>query len=150
MTPTLLKLGGFSRVTGVRAPTLLRWWDRRTIESGIATSGSGEYRKYDLPTIYKVAIASKLMPLGVGAGQSLKAAAHYTDFSDGNRTPNELFEFGRTVLVHTSAGTTIKNLDSEASIAEYVGRPMTPAIILDIGPVIDEVNTKLKEETKRK
>ena len=33
MTTPLLKLGGLSRVTGVPGPTLLRWWDRNTIES---------------------------------------------------------------------------------------------------------------------
>jgi hypothetical protein len=151
MTPTSLTLSGLSRVTGVRMPTLLRWWDRKTIESDLTTSGSGEYRRYDLHTITKVAIAAKLTPLmGITAGQALAAAAQYTDFGDETRTANTLYEFGRTVLVHTSAGTTIKNIDSDDSIADVLGRPMPPAIILDIGPIIEEVNSKLKEEIKRK
>jgi hypothetical protein len=149
MTPTLLKLGGLSRVTGVRMPTLLRWWDRNTIESGVTTSGSGEYRRCDLATINRVAIAAKLMPLGVAAGPSLKAAAHFTDFGDGKRAANELFEFGRTILIHTEAGTKIKNLDADVSISDAFGRPMTPAIILDIGPVIHEVDQNIQKELKR-
>jgi hypothetical protein len=132
-------------------PTLLRWWDRKTIESDLTTSGSGEFRKYDLRTITKVAIAAKLTPLmGITAGQALAAAAQYTDFGDGNRTTNTLYEFGRTLLIHTADGTTIKNCDSDTSIADVLGRPMTPAIILDIGPVINEIDQKLKEEVKHK
>jgi hypothetical protein len=151
MTPTSLTLSGLSRVTGVRMPTLLRWWDRGTIESELTTSGSGEYRKYDLRTMTKVAIAAKLTPLlGVTAGQALVAASRYTDFGDGNRAANELYEFGKTILIHTSAGTTIKNIDSDESIASVLGRPMPPAIVLDIGPIIEKVNSKLKKETKRK
>jgi hypothetical protein len=151
MTPTSLTLSGLSRVTGVRMPTLLRWWDRKTIESDLTTSGSGEYRKYDLHTITKVAIAAKLTPLlGVTAGQALAAAAQYTDYGDSNRPPNTLYEFGKTILIHTSTGTAIKNLDADASLADAFGRPIAPAIILDIGPVIEQVNSKLKEEIKRK
>jgi hypothetical protein len=155
LSTPLLKLGGLSRVTGVKESQVLRWLDRGTggIESSrfdSTTSGAGDHRHFSLPTINKVGIASKLMLLNISAGQALADAARYTDFGDGNRAPNELFEFGRTVIVHTATGTTIKNLDADSSLADAFGRPMTPAIILDIGPVIDEINTKLKEETKRK
>ncbi len=139
MTTPLLKLGGLSRVTGVPGPTLLRWWDRNTIEScrfDSTTSGSGQYRGYSRPTVNKIAIAWKITPLGVGTGQALTIAAHYTDVGDSKRAANTLYEFGRTVLIHTATGTVIKNLSADSSLSDALGRPMTPAIILDIGPVI--------------
>jgi hypothetical protein len=153
LSAPLLKLGGFTRVTGIKESQLLRWLDRGTggIESSrfdTTTSGTGDHRRFSLPTINKAGIASKLMSLGFSAGQALTAAAQYTDFGDGNRAPNCLYEFGRTVLIHTSTRTTIRNLDPDASIADVLGRPMTPAVILDIGPVIKEVDEKMQKELK--
>jgi hypothetical protein len=155
LSTPILKLGSFSRVTGIKESQVLRWLDRDT--GGIAsssfdstTSGAGDHRRFSLPTINKAGIAARLIPLGLSAGQSLDAAAHYTDFGDGKRGANQPYEFGRTVLIHTSTGTTIKNLDADSSLSDVLGRPMTPAIILDIGPVIEELTIKLAEETKRK
>jgi hypothetical protein len=154
LTNALLTLGGLARVTGVPSARLLRWWDRNTIDSShfdSTTSGSGQYRGYSRPTINKVAIASKLIPLlGINAGLALTAAAQFTDFGDSTRAANTPFEFGRTVLIHTSTGTTIKNLDADVSLSDAFGRPLAPAIILDIGPVINDIDQKLKEEAKRK
>jgi hypothetical protein len=149
----LLRLSGFSRVTGISTIALLRLYDREDIEPGrfdSTTSGSGDYRRYSLPTICKVAIAWKLKPLGLGIRQALADAAAFTDFGDSKRAANELYEFGRTVLIHTATGTIIKNLPADASLSDALGRPMTPAIVLDIGPVIEELDSKLKDETKRK
>jgi hypothetical protein len=153
LSTPILKTGAFCRVTGVKESQLLRWLDRGT--GGIdtsrfdtTTSGTGDHRHFSLPTINKAGIASKLMPLGLSAGQALAAAAQYTDFGDGKRAANELFEFGRTILIHTEAGTTIKNLDADVSISEALGRPFTPAIILDIGPVINELDQKIQKELK--
>jgi hypothetical protein len=151
MAIPLLRLGGLSRVTGVPEPRLSRWLDRRTIEPtnlDVSTSGSGDYRQFSRATVNKVGIARKLIGLGIPAGPANIAAAHYTDVGDGKRAGNELYEFGRTVLIHTEAGTTIKNLDADVSISEAFGRPMTPAVLLDIGPVIHEIDQKLQKELK--
>jgi len=155
LSTPLLKLGGFIRVTGIKESQLLRWLDRGTggIQSSrfdSATTGAGDHRRFARPTITKAAIASKLMPLGLSAGQALGAAAHYTDFGDGNRAANELFEFGRTVLIHTEEGTKIKNLDADASLSNVLGRPFTPAVIIDVGQVIKEVDEKMQKELKSK
>jgi hypothetical protein len=82
MATPLLKLGGVSRVTGVPLPTLGRWLDRRTIESthlDVTTSGSGEYRQFSRNTVNKIAIAKKLIELGINAGPAIAAASLFTD-----------------------------------------------------------------------
>jgi hypothetical protein len=82
MSTPLLKLGGVSRVTGVPVPTLGRWFDRGTIESShldVTTSGSGEYRQFSRATINKIAIARKLIGLGISAGPANAAASLFTE-----------------------------------------------------------------------
>ena len=67
------------------------------------------------------------------------------------RQPNELYEFGRTVLVHTGTGTTIKNLDADVSLSEALGRPFRSSIIIDIGQIlkaVDEALISIKKDTK--
>ena len=126
--PQLLQLGGLARVTGVREPTLLRWLDRGSIESShfdTTTSGSGEYRKFSRNTVNKIALAKKLIGLGIPVGPANNSAAQYTDFGDDKRAANKPYEFGRTILIRTEAGTTIKNLDPDASLSDVLGRPMT-------------------------
>jgi hypothetical protein len=65
------------------------------------------------------------------------------------RQPNELYKFGLSVLVHTKAGTSIRNIDSDDSIADVFGRSFDSAVIVNIGPVIKTVN-KLISTTKDK
>jgi hypothetical protein len=56
------------------------------------------------------------------------------------RAANTLYEFGRTVLIHTEEGTTIKNLDADESISDVLGRPFQSSIIIDIGQILKAVD----------
>src|SRR5258706_16347247 len=99
MKPRLLKIGETSRATGVSIPTLCRWLDRRTIKpsrNDKPSTGTGDHRAFSRALINQIALAKKLMELGVGAGRSNVAAAHFTESSDNGRPANELFEFGLT------------------------------------------------------
>jgi hypothetical protein len=65
------------------------------------------------------------------------------------RPANELYEFGRTLLVLKSSGTQIVNADFNASLTDICGRPFETAIIVDIGQTIravDEALAKLKKD----
>jgi hypothetical protein len=153
LSQPLLKLGGLSRVTGVPMPMLGRWLDRNTIEAShmdVTTSGSGDYRKFSRATVNTVAIASKLIALGIPAGQANDAAAHFTNFGAEDRAPNELYEFDRTILIHTEGGTRIKNVAPDASISDMLGRPFIAAVIVDVGQIIKQVDEAIISETKRK
>jgi hypothetical protein len=65
------------------------------------------------------------------------------------RPANELYEFGRTLVVVKPSGTQILNADFNASLTDICGRPFETAIIVDIGQTIravDEALAKLKKD----
>jgi DNA-binding transcriptional MerR regulator len=81
-THTQMKIGDVSRVTHVPIPTLCRWLDRRVIKSSRndhPSSGTGDHRTFGRAIINQVAIAKKLIELGLGAGPANAAAAVFTE-----------------------------------------------------------------------
>jgi hypothetical protein len=66
------------------------------------------------------------------------------------RAANELYEFGRTLLVVKSTGSEIVNAPFEASLTDICGRPFQEAIILDVGPIIKPVDEVLISNQKDK
>jgi hypothetical protein len=142
----VFKRGDLSRITGVPAGTLSQRFDRKIYKESrrdMPCSGSGTYREFSRATIIGIAISQRLVKLGISAGRAIAAAAVFTDVGNENRAANELFEHGKTVLFHTEHETTIRNVDSEDSLFDLLGRPMTPAILVDIGPIVAEVDNKL-------
>jgi hypothetical protein len=131
-----------------------RWLDRRTIQpsrNDKQSAGSGDHRTFSRATINKIAIAKKLIDLGISAGPANAAASLFTDQGKRMRPANELYEFGRTLLVMKSSGTQILNADFNASLTDICGRPFETAILVDIGQTIravDEALAKLKKDNK--
>jgi DNA-binding transcriptional MerR regulator len=81
-TQTQLKIGDVSRITGVPIPTLCRWLDRRVIKPSRTdhpSRGTGDHRTFGRATINQIAIAKKLIELGIGAGPANAAAAMFTE-----------------------------------------------------------------------
>jgi hypothetical protein len=66
------------------------------------------------------------------------------------RKPNELYEFGRTLLVVKKSGAEIVNAPFEASLTDICGRPFQEAIILDVGPIILAVDEAIISNQKDK
>jgi hypothetical protein len=89
----LLKIGGVSRVTGVREVTLIRWFDRMTIKpcDDATTTGSGDHRRFSRATINQIAIAKKQIDLGVPPGPANAAATLFTEHGQPGRPANKLF-----------------------------------------------------------
>jgi DNA-binding transcriptional MerR regulator len=82
MKPQQLKIGDVSRITGVPIPTLCRWLDRRTIKlskNDKPSTGTGDHRTFSRATINQIAIAKRLIELGLGAGRANAAAAMFTE-----------------------------------------------------------------------
>jgi DNA-binding transcriptional MerR regulator len=76
------KIGDVSRVTGVSIPMLHRWLDRRVIKlnrNDHSSTGTGDAIIFGRNTINQIAIAKKLIELGVGAGSANAAAALFTE-----------------------------------------------------------------------
>jgi DNA-binding transcriptional MerR regulator len=77
-----LRIGAVASVTGVRNVQLSRWLDRNTIQPSRfdkSTTGKSDFRTFSRATINQIAIAKKLIDLGVDAGPANAAAALFTE-----------------------------------------------------------------------
>jgi len=89
------------------------------------------------------------MELGVPAAQSNAAAILFTEHSQRGRPANELFEAARTLLVISKNSAEVVNAPFDATLKDVCGGPIQ-AIVVDIAPIIADVNQKLSQLTKRK
>jgi len=113
--------------------------------------GSGDFRTFSRATINTIAIARQFIKLGmISAAPAIAMARLFTEQGQPGRPANEIFEFGLTVLIHTASGTTIKNVDSESSLADVFGRNFEPAIILNVAPLIKGVDEAIISNRKGK
>jgi hypothetical protein len=138
MPTPLLKLGGLSRATGVSVPTLGRWFDRGTIKQSRrdkASTGHGDHRQFSRNTVVQIAIAQKLIELGIGAGRANKAAAVFADDA-------EIFPCGKTLLIVGPNGTIVRNAFHDTPLADVTNDGM--CIIIELNRVVEHVNSILK------
>jgi hypothetical protein len=111
MTSPMFKTGAVCAATGVSVAKLGRWQDRKTLNPSRhdkASSGSGDHRQFSRETINRIAIAKKLIDLGIPASPANQAAALFI----------ELYQFGRTLLVLKSSGAQIINADFNAALSD--------------------------------
>ena len=137
----MYRTGAVCAATGVSAAKLGRWQDRKTLKPSRqdkASSGSGDHRLFSRATVNKIAIAKKLVDLGIGATPANNAASLF----------NSLFAFGRTLLVFKPTGAQIANAGFNDSLTDICGRPFESAIIVDIGHIIMAVDQALISTTK--
>jgi hypothetical protein len=145
VTQPLLKLGGVSRATNVPLPTLGRWLDRGTIKSSRrdkASGGSGEHRQFSRNTIVQIAIARKLIELGIAAGPANAAASLFTEHGQGNRVAGEPFSQGRSILVIRPTGPVLINTQFDAEFSELSDYGVA-FVGVDCGKVCKEVDSIL-------
>jgi hypothetical protein len=133
-------------VTGVSVAKQNQWLDRRVIvPSRLDTkpNGSGVYRMVCAATVYQFGITAVCVRFRVPAKLAAEGA-RLLAVSQPGREANEPWEFGKTVLILTEAGTSIRNLDSDAPLNYIFGGPfVVAATIIDVGQVIKELNEKL-------
>jgi DNA-binding transcriptional MerR regulator len=82
MKHTQLKKGEVSRVTGVPLANLTRWLDRFVIKparNDYHSCGTGDHRTFGRATINQIAIARKLIELGMSASPANAAAKFFTE-----------------------------------------------------------------------
>jgi hypothetical protein len=132
----MYRTGAVSAATGVPTAKLGRWQDRKTLKPSRydkASTGSGDHRLFSRATVNRIAIAKRLIDLGIAASPANQAASLFI----------ELFEFGRTLLVLKSTGAQIQNADFNATLPDMCGRPFESAVIVDIGQIILAVDQAL-------
>jgi DNA-binding transcriptional MerR regulator len=146
VTHPLLKLGAVSRATNVPLPTLGRWLDRGTIKPSCrdkASGGSGEHRQFSRNTIIQIAIARKLIELGIAAGPANEAASMFTEHAQRDRAAGTPFAQGRTILVIRPTGPVILNPLFDAEFSELADYGIA-FVAVDCGKACNEVDSILQ------
>jgi hypothetical protein len=145
MPTPLLKLGGLSRATGVSVPTLGRWFDRGTIKQSRrdkASTGHGDHRQFSRNTVVQIAIARKLIELGIAAGRANKYAAVFTDEYQTGRSSGELFPCGKTFLIVGPEGAFVRNAFHDTLLSDVSKDGV--CMIVELNRVVEYVNSILK------
>jgi DNA-binding transcriptional MerR regulator len=145
-----LKIGDVSRVTGVPIPMLGRWLDRRTIRpsrNDKPSIGTGDHRTFSRNTIIQIAIARKLIELGISAGPANAAASMFTEHGQRDRAACETFSQGRTILVIRPTGPVILNPLFDAEFSELADYGIA-FVAVDCGKTCNEVDAALNSTNK--
>ena len=145
-----MKIGDVSRVTGVPIPMLGRWLDRQTIQpsrNDKPSVGTGDHRTFSRATINKIAIAKKLIELGINAGSANEAASLFTDNGQYDRVAGEPFSQGRTILALRPTGAVVLNAQLDADFSELSDFGVAFAAV-DCGKVCTEIDSILNTPTK--
>ena len=150
MNDVRLRIGEVGEITGIRLPTLHQWLDRRVFAPSPAETGegSGHYRTFGRARLNQIAIAKALIEIGLPAAQSNANARLFTEQSQRGRNANEPFEAGRTLLVISKTGAAIVNASFDSLLTEVCDN--AGAFVIDIIPIIADVNQKLSQLIKRK
>jgi hypothetical protein len=141
---TFIRFGDLSRITRTPEPTLAQRIDRgifKLSRRDKLSSGSGTYREFSRITTIKFTIAQKFVELNIGAGPAHEAASLFTDQSQPGRAAGECFEHGKTVLLITPDGATVRNLDFSANIFDMLNDGVLIAI--DLNKVVADVDAVL-------
>jgi hypothetical protein len=109
-------------------------------------NGSGSYRLVCAGTVYRFAITAACVNIGLSAKQSADAASLLAEEQPG-RAANQLFEFGRTLLITSASSTRIVNSQFEDSLTDLCGRPFEDSVIIDVGQIVAAVDSALNRKT---
>ena len=140
----MFKLAQAARATGIGAPTLGAWLDRKLID--IPASGTGNHRTFTRDDVVRVALVVELTRLGVAVGEAAKGVACFCDDAGADRDAAELFPSGRTLLLVDADGARCINVDGReqfdaAMLSVYAD--VRTAIVLNVNEVTRRVDAAL-------
>ncbi len=113
----------------------------------LTTSGSGEPFGYSIRRILQAAITEQIKPLGLPTPAAARAACEFTDIGNIGRQPGELYQHGRTLLVISPDGTTIKNIPHGALLTDISNSACF--ICVDLNRIVEQVNSVLDNESNQ-
>jgi hypothetical protein len=111
------------------------------------SSGSGDPIGYSRRRILQAAITKRLTPLGVSASTAAAAAYRFTDEGQTRRQPSETFEHGKTLLLVSPEGATVKNVFFDVTLSDATDRTVA-AIVVDLNKLVEAVDSVLNERPK--
>jgi hypothetical protein len=136
-------------VKAAQFPSLVEW--RRQVFNGPIklqscdrqTSGSGDPVGYSRRRILQAAILRKLIPFGVTNKAAGRHALAFTDECQTDRAAGQLFPNGKTILVVSPEGATVKNVMFDVTLADATDREVA-AIIINLNQVVAQVDAVLE------
>jgi hypothetical protein len=108
-----------------------------------ASTGSGDHAGYSRRRILQAATTKWLTALGVSFSTASAAALEFTDLGNMGREPGQLYEHGKTVLLITPDGATVKNIFPDTSFSD-VSSCSGCVTALTLDNVVRQVDTVLK------
>ena len=93
------ELADAADAAGIPAERLSAWVLRGNISPAQRASGSGGRHKFSRDNVITIAIAARLWDFGLDPSDAFGLAAAWTEDTNQNRAPGELFPTGRTLLV---------------------------------------------------
>jgi hypothetical protein len=138
--------GVVADATDTPQTTLQRLIQRHHIEfqpCDVPSRGCGENRGYSPRRVMQIALTTGLNALGIGPSRAAKAAFEFSDRGGPGRAVGELYPLGRTLLVGLPRGENkVVNVPPDLSISDVLSND-TAAFIIDVGPVVAKVTSKL-------
>jgi hypothetical protein len=148
----LFTTGDVAAATGASSRLQCQRWAHRiyTPSPGDTTpTGPGDDRYMTVQTVYQIGITEETAKANVPIRVAARASAKFSE-PQTNRRASELFATGRTLLLVKPGTAEIVNAPFDATLPDVLGRPLQPATIIDLGPIVAAVNEKLISLTKRK
>jgi hypothetical protein len=106
------------------------------------STGSGSYVGISKPRAYQAAIMKHLHRSGLSIPHAARAAFEFSNVGNIDRAPGKCFEHGKTVLILTPQGATVRNIYPDTSFSEVSSSACV--IYVDLNRVVEQVNTVLK------
>ncbi|SHN71567.1 hypothetical protein [Bradyrhizobium erythrophlei] len=109
--------------------------------------GHGDDRYVTIGTAYRIAIIEACAKAGVQIRTAAKSALLFAE-DQRTRHANTLFDFCRTLIVIKEGNATIVAAPFDALLTDVCGKD--GAFVIDLGPIIADVNQKLSQLKSRK
>jgi hypothetical protein len=140
--------GAVAEATGASLATMIRYANPLTPFQPCdkRANGSGERNLYSDRRVMQIALTIECSRLGIAPSRGAKAAFEFSDRGDPGRAIGELFPLGRTLLVGLPDGeNNVVNVPPDLSISDVLSND-TAAFIIDVGPVVAKVTSKLAKK----
>jgi hypothetical protein len=128
---------------------LRQWLDTRVMTlrgNDRKSTGHGDHCGLSRQRAYQAAIVQHLNKLGMTVSRAANAALEFTDCGNTGRAAGELYEHGKTMLLISPDGTTVKNLSYDAMLTDISNRAFC-AITVDLNQIVEHVDFVLNNES---
>lgn len=142
----MIKLSQAAQAANISVRTLSDWLARKLVD--IPASGTGNHRSFNRNDVIRLAFVSELVRLGVSVNESAKAASAFADTGERGRAPGELFNDGKTILLHSPDGTHMLNARGDGfGVALHFAYGVSN-VLVDCNALVARVDAALSSQAR--